>query len=115
MHLLKYFSPPDVEVLLLRRLRSESVSVTHPLLIKRQWNSINHPGARFFGPGSSKSFYWTCTNGHKFFRPISSVTRAYDKSSKFGGCPECSGRRPAEIVSLAALPLYEAEWMENKN
>jgi hypothetical protein len=104
--------------MLLRKLRNESVLVTHPLLVEEQWSPKNYPGPEFFGAGSSENVQWICEEGqeiHKFLRPIGRITRAFDNHSKFGGCPYCSGRMPTKQESLVSIPELASQWMKKEN
>lgn len=87
-----------------------NLAVLHPSLAT-EWNYPRNRGLKpeNFTPGSEKSFWWKCKNGHEWEDKIANRVNVPT-------CPYCSKRRASEEYSLASLyPDIAKEWHPTKN
>ena len=115
MQKLKFIRPKPVEIVLMGRIRDQSVAQKESSLIE-EWNSKNLYGPELFGPGSGHPVIWTCDQGHVYTRPIAGRVRSLSNTKRNkNGCPICAGRIPEHKDSLERHPELALEWCSFKN
>jgi len=89
---------------------SSCLDTTSPTLAA-EWHLVKNGELtpKMVTAGSHKKVWWHCAAGHEWDATVKNRANGY-------GCPYCSGRRPTDKTSLAAVnPQLATEWLGTKN
>ena len=81
-----------------------SLATLWPERAKQWYGERNAVGPDEVLPGSNKTYWWTCTEGHAW------KARVADRVRGDGGCPICLGRIGAPDKMVAADPVLAPQW-----